>query len=207
MGYVVVHTKKSDDSVYWDYHRNLARLLLGRGISMDSLPRVRAAGPGSRWLYVWPTEEEAQGFVNELKERMEDPDWEIRPAEPDSVGPVRPLEVSFGLQRDGWVFGLAPWTRSAIKLKFPGSCPTRQVFVATQPPSDPQASRQELRSLAELALPLLTRLPTAALRTFESYHIINPVALEVVVPAILIQGPDGASAPGANGGVEEVAVA
>jgi hypothetical protein len=207
MGYVVIHSQKSDDRVYWDYHRNLARLLLGRGISLDRLPRVRENGPDSRWLYVWPTEAEARHFVNELKEKTEDPDWEIRAVEaPDSAGPIRPLEISFGLQRDGWVFGLAPWTRSAIQLKFPGSCPTRQVFVATQPPSDSKTSLEELCCLAELALPMLTRLRTAELHAFESYQIINPVAEEVVVPPMLLQAPEGSSAPDANGEADEYTI-
>src|SRR5262245_49923548 len=133
MPFTVVRQGGTKDDEYQTYARLLSRQLLERGVSLDSLPRVRGGGTGNVWLYVWESEDEASAFAAELTKRPRDAHWRGQPVEAKpALGPLRPLEIDVGRQQDGWAFGLEPLTRTAIQVRFPGSCRLRSIFVGSE---------------------------------------------------------------------------
>jgi hypothetical protein len=201
MGFVVVHRGAAPEGWYRQYLRLLSRVLLKEGVSLDRVPRV--AGEGGRWLYVWPGEAKAAEFAEYLKERTEDPDWEVGPAgAAPSVGPLRPLRIEVGKEVTSWTFGLEVLTRKALRIRFPGSCENHDVSIwIPYSPDEPARwtkTPDGIRKAVEQVLPILTGLSLEQLSAFGGYEVVDPVTEEVLIPPTPLQpvgGGEGAGGP------------
>jgi hypothetical protein len=185
MGFAVAHEGGTKDQEYQTYVRLLSRKLLKSGVALENLPRVRDDGTADSWLYVWDDEADASAFANELKKQTGDRKWFVRPvrARP-SLGPLRPLEISVGRQRDGWTFALEPFTRRTIQTKFPESCRRRSVFIGFE--NDKDGMKGDLEQLARQVLSILTGLGPEQLMTLGMVRAVDPVDGKKLVPAFPI---------------------
>ena len=117
MGFTVNHLGGTKDAEFEAY----VRLLRQTGVDLGKLPRVPEPGPQKRrWLYVWSTEQAAQDFATELKERTGDPDWEVvQTPSPPSEGPMGPLLIQLVRQANELTFALHPLSRAMLQSAFP----------------------------------------------------------------------------------------
>src|SRR6476469_2627617 len=112
MGFTVARQGGTKDGEFEEY----ARLLRQKGLDLSRLQRVPEPGTGRRWLHVWKSRPEAQAFADELKKRMEDPDWEVVAVNgQSSEGPLGPIEVQVVRRADGWAFALHPLSREMVQ--------------------------------------------------------------------------------------------
>jgi hypothetical protein len=206
MGYTVVHEGEAAAKAYWYYDFMLHRLLLKLGVPLDRVPRTRDLDHADHWLYVWEKEEDARAFAEEMKTELEDPQWHVREVKgPLSVGPLRPILITAGQQRDGITFGLNTFTEHMLQTRFPGSCQNESVSV-TIPydwwgKADWQTSQEGLRKLARQVLPILTGLGDEQLQGFGGFQVVDPVRHLVLVPTTSIP-PQGEAEGRAVGGSE-----
>lgn len=181
-------TGMTKDEEFQEYYRLLSRLLLKQGIDLADVPRVEDPRTRKRWLFVWPTEQEALDFAARLNEQTKSADWEVREVDaPPSLGPLRPLEIEVGRHRHGWTFALAPWTRKAIQTRFPGSCQSNSVSIAADTRADFVTTQGGLDHVAKQMLLVLTGLTAEQLQDYESYVLRDPVSGEVLLAPTLIQ--------------------
>ena len=185
--FTVVHAAgMTNDNESREYDRLLNHNLLKQNVNLAEVPRVREPGGENGWLYAWPKEEEARDFAERLNKKTKTSGWIVKPLQEGtipSIGPLRPIEIRVGHQRNGYVFALAPWAFMAIRAAFPGSCQTERVFIGMDVKGDPQAIRADIERLAGMVLPMLTNLEVEQLATFEKYVVKDPVTYEVMVPS------------------------
>jgi hypothetical protein len=182
MAYVVLRKGGISDTAYQTYARLLAQHLLRRGERIDQLPRVRE-GDSAAWYYVWENENEATLFAKELEKQTSDPGYYVKATKATpSVGPIRPLEIHVGRQRDGWVFALDPLSRKAIQDRYPSSCRRRSVFIGSESREEFLNEPGELAVLAEQVLVILTGLAIEKLAPFGSFRVVDPVSGEELLP-------------------------
>jgi hypothetical protein len=156
MRYTVVHPEgMTKDSEFQEY----LRLLRQRGVDIGRVPRVAEPGTDRRWLYVWESVDEAQGFAKELKKRTRI-DWKVKPvAAPASEGPMGPLLVQLARQPDGLTFALHPLSRALLQSAFPeAASAATNVFIKVETWDDFRRTRGGLRELIPEILPSLTGL-------------------------------------------------
>jgi hypothetical protein len=190
MAFTVVHADGMRGGSYRDYLQHLSRVLLKRGVSLDRVPVIRGSG-GVR-LYVWDCEADAQAFAAELREKTEDPEWKVQPADGQpSIGPLRPIEIELGGGVVSRTFGLEVFTGLTLRALFPGSCRYEGVTVDWDHLKYQAPAGEELRALAAQVLPILTGLRWEDLAPFESYQVINPVTGEILVGPTPIQPAGG----------------
>src|SRR5438309_11516667 len=126
MGFTVFRPGGTMDGEFQTY----ARLLRQTGKDLGKLPRVAEPGTNRRWLYVWNTQEEAEAFAEEMKERTGDPTWEVKKVSaPPSEGPLGPLVVQLDRQATGLTFALHALSRALIKSAFPDAIGTTNIFI------------------------------------------------------------------------------
>jgi hypothetical protein len=189
MSFTVVHANGTTaDSDYREYLRVLSRVLLKQGVNLADVPRVEDPATGKHWLYVWPTEDEAQGFAQSMNEHTEAGEWVVRSVETSpSRGPLRPLEIEVGRHGRRWTFALAPWARKALQTQFPGSCQKNTVTVTADEQGNLPTTQPELEKLAEQMLLILAGLEREQLQRFGSYVLTDPVTGERLLPPTPIQ--------------------
>jgi hypothetical protein len=184
-GFTVVHADgMTKDSEFREYERLLSRDLLKRKVNLAEVPRVKEPGTGNAWLYVWPGQEEANDFATRLNKQTRTSDWVVQPLREGtspSIGPLRPIEIQVGWQRNGYTFALAPWTHWAIQTLFPGACRVNSIFVDADVKDDPASIRADVERFARQALLMLTELDADELRGFESYVVKDPVTNQTLV--------------------------
>src|SRR5205085_768175 len=126
------------------------RLLRQKGVDLARLQRVPEPGSGRRWLYVWPSQADAQAFADDLKKRTGDSAWEVVEVNGQtSEGPLGPIEVQVVRQAEGWAFALHPLSRQMIQKVFPGSCRRDSIFIRTETRHDFQTTQGDIADLAE----------------------------------------------------------
>ena len=189
--FTVVHADgMTRDSEYREYERLLSRDLLKRKINLAKVPRVEQPGTGIKWLYVWPEKDEAHDFAARLNKQTRTSDWVVKSLPegiPPSIGPLRPIEIQVGWQRNGYTFALAPWAYLAIRDLFPGSCRTNTVFVASEAKVGAPPSGDGLREMAVPTLLLLTGLDVEQLGVFNEFVVKDPVDGRELLPPTPIQ--------------------
>ena len=106
MGFTVTGPAGTKDAEFEAY----ARLLRQSGKALGNLPRVPdPQNPKRRWVYVWNTQDEAQQFVNRLKEQTGDTDWHVEPTNAQaSNGPFGPILIQLARRSDGLVLRCTP---------------------------------------------------------------------------------------------------
>jgi hypothetical protein len=169
MGFTVTHQGGTNGVNFEEY----ARLLRQKGVDLAHLRRVPEPGGGRRWLHVWDERAKARAFAEELKKRTGDGAWEVVEVNgPASEGPLGPVEISVGLQRDGLAFALHPLSRQVLRKLFPGSCRADTVFVGAETPEDLEALQAGLPDLSQQVAVLLTGLSLDKLaKTFGGYRV------------------------------------
>jgi len=169
MGYTVTRPGNSKDFDFESY----VRLLRQKGLDPARLPRVPEPETARRWLPVWPSQAEAQTFADELTKRTQDGTWEVVEVKaPASEGPLGPVEMQVGRQRDGWTFALHPLSRLMIQKVFPGSCRAPSVFIALEAGEDFLSAQADLGALSEQVALILTGLSSGKLlETFGGYRV------------------------------------
>ena len=100
------------------------RLLNKRKIEWTEADRVAEPGTENRWVYVWPSQEDAESFCKEIRKETHDKNWQVQEVENGteiSSGPLMPVIVYMTRQSIGCTFTLHPHSRSAILRRFPQS--------------------------------------------------------------------------------------
>jgi hypothetical protein len=156
MGFTVKRPGGTSDSEFQAY----ARLLRQQGVNLGHAPRVWGPGGERRWLYVWDSRDKAQAFADELKERTDEPAWEVVEVNgPPSEGPLGPIVIQLVRQADGLTFALHPLSRALIRSAFPEALsPTTYATIDTQTWSDYQKTKGGLAALVRKIAPNLTDL-------------------------------------------------
>jgi hypothetical protein len=184
--FTVVHADgMTKDSEFREYERLLSRDLLKRGVDLTHVPRVHEPETGNKWLFVWPDEEQAGDFADRLNKQTKTSTWKVKRLSeetPTSLGPLRPIEIQVGWQRNGYTFALAPWAYMAIRALFPESCQTRTVFVASERRVVGPPNVDHLREMATPTLLLLTGLDAKQLQSFDEFVVRDPVDGRLLMP-------------------------
>ncbi len=190
MGYVVVHQGEMSEPGYRDYLRLVGRRLLAHNIGLDRVPRTAATGRPGCWLYVFDDEAAARELAEELKQFTQDDGWDVRPVEgPVEEGPLLPILLELGVDREGVGFRLNTFTKHALRTRFPGAVPHNNVWLDTE--CKQTFTVNGLRELALELLPVLTGLNPGQLHSFGGFEVINPVTAAVVVPFTPLKPPAG----------------
>ena len=188
MGFTVTRPGGTRDAEFQDY----ARLLRQRGVDLGKLPRVRDPITDRRWLDVWDTRAEAQGFADELKEQTADPGWAVVEVNgPASEGPLGPVVIRMVRQADGLTFALHPLSRALIRSAFPQAVrSTTYATIDTPTWDDFKKIRGGLADLVREIAPGLTGLSLPQLESL-GYSVVDADTDETSVsvpPAVPAQG-------------------
>jgi hypothetical protein len=151
-----------------------ARLLEKRNIDLTRTPRAPEPGPENRWLYVWEDREAAEAFARELRKVTKDKAWLVREVAEDQVseGPLGPVEIAVGCQRDGCAYRLQPTSLGLIKQKFPHARMVPSVFLGADTQTDMQVQFQD--AMWDQVATLLTGLTPSQLDELGGYRIYDP---------------------------------
>ena len=152
-----------------------ARLLEKRNIDLTRTPRTPEPGTENRWLYVWEDREAAEDFADELRKATRDKTWLVREIAEDQVseGPLGPVEIAVGCQRDGCVYALQPTSLALIKKKFPKARTIPSVFIGKDMQTNVQEQFQD--AVWDHVAILLTGLSRSQLDEFGGYSVYDPV--------------------------------
>lgn len=186
MPYTVVRTAPSDAPD--DEERLIAAQLLGQGVSLEQVPRVRPDGRANGWLYVWPSRDDAESAAEQLQRRTGG-HWLVRETDDKpSIGPLRWIQIDATRESDGWLFALDTLTRLMIEQRFPGSCRHRRVCVGVEPDDDLVADGEHFEALARHVLFLLTWLSPEELAAFGRFLVFDSQNRRVLLPEKNIEG-------------------
>jgi hypothetical protein len=158
MAYTITHPEGMKDTDFPTY----ARILTQKGVDLGRVPRVLEPTTGRRWLYVWPTRDEAEKVLQQLQTRTEDRSWVLdEVGAPTSQGPLGPVFIHRGQEAEGYFFGLDSLSRAMLRSAFPEVVGPSAVSWDTDSLSDFQRNRQgtllDLSWDAALNLTRLTR--------------------------------------------------
>lgn len=150
------------------------RLLESIGVDVANAARVLEPDTQRRWLFTWHRQEEAEGFVRELRLRTRDGSWYVHelPVADESFGPVAPLDIyeAHDVAQE-FKYYLAPASRERIIRAFPH---TRMYPVTISHEELQQIQRQHGEAWWDQLAILVTGLSTEKVRSLGGYRIILP---------------------------------
>ncbi|MGH7224035.1 MAG: hypothetical protein ACRELF_12460, partial [Gemmataceae bacterium] len=151
------------------------RLLNDWGIDVTDVPRVLEKGMPFRWLYAWKKREDAERFARELRVQTRDKRWRVHEFSTNHLpqGPLGPVEINVGCQRDGCTYVLHPNSVELIQKKFPQACLVTSVFLGHDTRMNFERDRPE--SIWDHVAMILTGLNEEQLNELGGYRIYDPV--------------------------------
>jgi TIR domain/CHAT domain len=132
-------------------------LLATMRIDISNVSRIPEPSNSGRWLYVWNTRLEADGFAGELRRRTGDLTWSVHKCERSSLtkGPLAPLEINATSTKLGTAFRLHPQSLDRILKSYPNTRLAPEVIWETA--EHPHLAQTDKESWRQLTL-LLTGL-------------------------------------------------
>jgi hypothetical protein len=163
------------------------RLLGQQGVNLGKAPRVPEPGTNRRWLYAWPTGQEAQAFAEELNARKKNvAPWQVvETTAPTSEGPLTPLLIQLMRQGGGFVFGIHILSLRWLRSLFPNAFILPTFSIETE---SWEEFRAKHRTFADLAREVLVRMTGM---TIEQLNTLGYVVFNVDTDETLVAVPPG----------------